>query len=313
MLNLATQRCTIATMRDLNELAVFSAVVQHGGFTAAATALGMQKSTLSRMVARLEQRLDTRLLLRTSRQISVTEAGRAFLERCDEGLRLLDVAEGLVEPVELAAGIVRLTTTPDFAERYIAPLVVRFAREQPRVQVELILTTRVVDLVEERVDLAIRSGPLPDSSLVARRIGASSRCLVASPTYLKQRGRPRSVADLARHDCLAYRTVEGSVSWRLVTSKGPKNIRLKPRLSADSFQVLRDWAVAGLGITMLPGFVCEGALKDGALVPLLRSAIQEESPLFLVHPQGRHLPTRVRLLHEFLVQNLRAGRAGPDA
>lgn len=293
-------------MRDLNELAVFSAVVRHGGFTAAATALGMQKSTLSRMVARLEERLETRLLLRTSRQLSVTEAGRVFLERCDEGLRLLDAAEGVVEPVE-PAGTVRMTAMPDFAERFVAPLVAQFAKAHPRVQVELILTTRLVDLVEERVDLAIRSGPLPDSSLVARRIGTARRCLVASPAYLEARGRPRSVSDLVRHDVLAYRTTDGAVSWRLITSTGPRNVRLEARLAADDFTVLRDWALAGLGVSLLPGFVCEQGLKSGALVQLLRSSVQEEVPLFLVHPQGRHLPTRVRLLHDFLVAKLRVG------
>lgn len=294
-------------MRDLNELAMFSAVVRHGGFTAAAKALGLQKSTLSRMVTRLEERLETRLLLRTSRQLSVTEAGRVFLERCDEGLRLLDAAEGVVESVEHAAGTVRMTAMPDFAERFVAPLVGQFAKEQPRVQVELVLTTRLVDLVEERVDLAIRSGPLPDSSLVARRIGTARRCLVASPAYLEARGRPRSVTDLVRHDVLAYRTIDGSVSWRLITSTGLRNVRLEPRLAADDFTVLREWALAGLGISLLPGFVCEEGLKSGALVQLLRSSVQEEVPLFLVHPQGRHLPTRVRLLHDFLVAKLRVG------
>lgn len=292
-------------MRDLNELAVFSAVVRHGGFTAAARALGMQKSTLSRMVARLEERLKTRLLLRTSRQLSVTDAGRAFLERCDEGLRLLDAAEGVVETLEQASGTVRLTAMPDFAERYLAPLVGEFTREQPGVRVELILTTRLVELVEERVDLAVRSGPLPDSSLVARRIGTARRCLVASPAYLEARGRPRTVRDLARHDCLAYRTTEGSVAWRLLTPSGPRTVRLPARLAADDFTVLRGWALAGLGITLLPGFVCEAALQSGALVPVLRAAVPEEVPLFLVHPQGRHLPGRVRLLQEFLVARLR--------
>lgn len=294
-------------MRDLNELAVFSAVARHGGFTAAAKALGMQKSTLSRMVARLEERLETRLLLRTSRQLSVTEAGRAFLERCDEGLRLLDAAEGVVEPVEQAVGTVRLTAMPDFAARYLTALVGQFAKEQPRVQVELILTTRLVDLLEERVDLAIRSGPLPDSSLVARRIGTAGRCLVASPGYLEAHGRPRTVADLARHDCLAYRTTDGSVTWRLLTSTGPKNVRLKARLAADDFTVLREWALAGLGITMLPGFVVEEGLASGRLVAVLRSSVPEQVPLFLVHPQGRHVPARVRLLHDFLVERLRVG------
>ena len=295
-------------MRDLNELAVFSAVVRHGGFSAAARTLGVQKSTLSRMVARLEARLDTRLLLRTSRRFSVTEAGRVFLERCEEGLRLLDAAEGVVQTVDHAAGTVRMTAMPDYAERFLAPLVAEFAREHPKVQVELVLTTRLVDLVEERVDLAIRSGPLPDSSLLSRRVGTAGRFLVASPAYLAARGRPRSVSELPRHDCLAYRTTDGAVSWRLSTKTGTRNLRLQPRLAADSFTVLHDWAVAGLGITMLPGFVCQASIDAGALVPLLRGAVPEQVPLFLVYPSGRHLPARVRLLLDFLIARLQTGK-----
>jgi DNA-binding transcriptional LysR family regulator len=182
-----------------------------------------------------------------------------------------------------------------------------FVTQHPRVVVEFLLTTRLVDLVEERVDLAVRSGPLPDSSLIARRIGTGGRCLVASPAYVRARGRPRQVADLARHDCLVYRTTDGVASWPLLTPAGPRNVRVQVRLAADGFGVLRDWALAGLGIAMLPRLVCEDALASGALVQVLRSAIQEEVPLFLVHPQGRHLPARVRLLHDFLVAKLQVG------
>lgn len=293
-------------MRDLNELAIFSAVVRHAGFTAAAKALGLQKSTVSRMVARLEERLETRLLVRTSRQLSVTEAGRSFVERCDEGLRLLDAAEGVVDREEQPVGVVRLTATPDYAARHLVGPIASFSRKYPRVRVELVLTTRLVDLIDERLDLAIRAGPLPDSSLVARRVGAAGRCLVASPAYLEARGRPRSAADLRRHDCLAYRASDGSVSWKLGGPGGPRNVRLEPRLAADDFTVLHDWAVAGLGITLLPAAVCERSLESGKLALVLKSALPPPLPLFLVHPQGRHLPGRVRLLHDFLVGQLSA-------
>lgn len=292
-------------MHDLNELAVFAAVVRHGGFTPAANALGMQKSTVSRMVTRLEERLDARLLVRTSRQLSVTEVGRALHERCAEGLRLLDLAAGVVDPVEQAAGTVRLTAMPDFAQRYLTSLVAEFSTKYPRIQVELVLTTRLVDLVEERIDLAIRPGPLPDSSLVARRLGTSGRHLVASPAYLATKGRPRTLRDLTQHDCLAYRANSGALTWRLATAKGPRNVRLPARLSADDFTVLREWAVAGLGIAMLPAFVCDAAIERRALVPILRNAVAESVPVFLVQPHGRHLPTRVRLLHDCIVDQLR--------
>jgi DNA-binding transcriptional LysR family regulator len=290
-------------MRDLNELAVFSAVVRHQSFTKAASALGVPKSTVSRMVARLEERLETRLLARTSRHLSVTDAGRIFHERCAEGLRLLEAAE-VVEPIEQAVGSVRVTAMPDFAQRYISSLVGEFAKIHPRIQVELMLTTRLVDLIEERVDLAVRPGPLPDSSLVVRRLGTSGRQLVASPAYLATRGRPRSLRDLARHDLLAYRATEGKLTWRLLTAKGPRNLRLPARLAADDFTVLLEWAVAGLGIALLPAFVCEPAVTSRALVPVLRASVTESVPVFLVHPEGRHLPTRVRLLYDFLVERI---------
>lgn len=295
-------------MRDWNEVAVFERVVRHGGFTPAAKALGLQKSTVSRMVARLEERLGVRLLERTSRQVLVTAAGRAYVERCAEGLRLLEAAEGDVEPADEPVGTVRLTAVPDFAQRFLAPLVGQFSRAFPRVQVELVLTTRVVDLLEERVDLAVRSGPLPDSSLKARRVGTAHRRLVASPSYLETHGRPRTVADLSRHACLGYRSTDGVASWRLFTRAGPKTVRVTARLSADDFEVLHGWAREGLGVAMLPGFVCDASIAAGALVPVLQRAIDDEVPLFLVHPAGRHLPARVRVLRDFLVERL--GRTG---
>jgi DNA-binding transcriptional LysR family regulator len=298
----------VGTMRDWNEVAVFEAVVRHGGFTAAASALGLQKSTVSRMVARLEARLGVRLLLRTSRQVSVTEAGRSYVERCAQGLRLLEAAESDVEPVEAPVGTVRLTAVPDFAQVFLAPLLGEFSRAFPQVHVELVLTTRVVDLIEERVDLAIRSGPLPDSSLVARRVGLARRFLVASPAYLSAHGRPRTVDELSRHACLGYRTLDGVASWRLFTRAGARNVKVKARLSADDFEVLQTWALDGLGIAMLPGFVCEAAVAEGHLVPLLKRAIDDEVPLFLVHPAGRHLPARVKVLQDFLVSRLGSTR-----
>lgn len=291
-------------MRDLNQLAVFAAVVRHGGFTAAARALALQKSTVSRMVARLEERLETPLLQRTSRHFAVTDAGRLLLSRCEEGLRLLEAAEGVVQTVEQAGGRVRLTAMPDFAERFLAPLLVEFSRREPRIQVELLLTTRVVDLLEERVDVAIRSGPLADSSLMARRVGLAQRYLVASPSYLAARGRPRTANDLKRHECLAYRTSEGTATWRLLTAGRTRNVRLSPRMAADSFTVLHDWAVAGLGITLLPGFVCQTSIDLGRLVPVLRSAVAEDVPVFLVYARDRNLPRRVRVLIDFLVARL---------
>lgn len=301
----------LETMRDWNEVAVFEAVVRRGGFTAAAQSLGLQKSTVSRMVARLEERLGVRLLERTSRQVAVTAAGRAYVERCGEALRLLEAAEGDVEPPDEPVGAVRLTAVPDFAQRFLAPVIGAFARAYPRVQVDLVLTTRVVDLIEERVDLAIRSGPLPDSSLVARRVGTARRRLVASPAYLAAQGRLRTVDDLTRHDCLGYRSAEGFATWRLRTRAGPRTVRVKTRLSADDFEVLLSWAQEGLGITMLPGFVCDSAIEAGRVVSVLQRALVDEVPLFLVHPAGRHLPARVRALRDFLVARLPAG--GPDS
>lgn len=292
-------------MKNLNELAAFSAVVDHGGFTAAAHALSMQKSTLSRMVSRLEKRLDAPLLVRTSRQLAVTDAGRELHTRLTEALGLVASAESAAaKREEDASGVVRLTAMPDFAAVWLAPLVAEFARKHPRVSVELVLTTRLVDLVAERIDLAVRSGPLPDSSLVAQRIGFARRCIVASDAYLKRRGIPQNASDLADHDCLAYRATEGEASWKVHQKGRAKNIRVKARLAADDFGILLAWARRGLGITMLPGFVCDGDLRAGRLVSVLPALVNDAVPLFLVHPEGRHLSASVRLFKDFLVGEL---------
>jgi DNA-binding transcriptional LysR family regulator len=294
-------------MKNLNELAVFSAVVEHGGFTAAANALSMQKSTVSRMVSRLEERLEVPLLVRTSRQLAVTDAGRELHTRLSEALGLMASAESVAaKREEEPSGVVRLTAMPDFAAVWLAPLVAEFARKHARISVELVLTTRVVDLVAERIDLAVRSGPLPDSSLVAQRIGTARRCIVASDAYLKRRGVPQTANDLASHDCLAYRATDGETSWRVHHKGRPKSIRLKAKLAADDFGVLQGWARRGLGITMLPGFVCDADLRAGRLVSVLAHLVNDSVPLFLVHPEGRHLSASVRLFKDFLVRQLQS-------
>src|SRR5262245_42530996 len=188
---------------DLNEIMVFTRVVQTGSFTAAAKALGMPKSTVSRKVSDLEERLDTRLLQRTTRKLSLTDAGRTYF---DYGARIL----GEVEDAERAIGDLQATprgllrVTAGINSSYLAPIVADFLGRYPEVRLDLLCTGRAVDLVEERFDVAIRAGALPDSSLIARSLGAVSWFLVATAAYLKKRGRPRSPEDLAQHDVLIF-------------------------------------------------------------------------------------------------------------
>ncbi len=294
-------------MKDLNELAAFCAVVDHCGFTPAAHALSMQKSTLSRMVSRLEARLEVPLLVRTSRKLAVTDAGRELHTGITEALRLVASTESLAaKREEDTSGVVRLTATPDFAALWLAPLVADFSRRYPRASVELVLTTRLVDLVAERIDLAVRSGPLPDSSLVGQRVGVARRCIVASEAYLKRRGTPRSAAELRHHDCLAYHATDGEVRWKVHEKGRAKHVRLPVRLAADDFGILLDWSLRGLGIAMLPGFVCATDLRAGRLVSVLSELVTDAVPLFLVHPAGRHLSATVRLFKNFLVTELQA-------
>jgi len=295
---------------DLNDMRLFARVVEAGSFSAAARGLDMPKSTVSRRIARLEQALDTRLLQRTTRALHLTEAGAAFFERC---LRVVAEAEeaerSLSMDRDLPQGLLRVTAPVEVGNAVLGALVAEYLAEYPRVSLQLELSNHLVDLVEEGFDLAIRAGQLPDSSMVARRIGDSRLLVCASPAYLAGRSAPQSPMDLSEHASLLYGSAGGlgaSLEFeRLAASvAGGRGERQRPslhgRFSASSYGPLVDAAVAGLGVLVVPESLCRTALADGHLLELLPDWHLPGVGIYAVYPSPRHLTPKVRSFIDFI-------------
>lgn len=291
---------------DLNELAVFARVVQAGSFTAAAKALRMPKSTVSRRVSELEARLRTRLLQRTTRRLGLTDAGRTYFEYCARIVAEVEEAERAVTSLqEHPVGLLRVTAPLSFA--FLGTFVAEFLGRYPQADVELVCTDRVVNLVEERFDLAVRAGPMKDSSLIARHLGAFRRLLVASPAWVKQHGKPRRLEDLATADWLLFGTGgQRSLRVRLAKGKDEAELTVRPRFLANEVEQLREAALAGAGVTLLPTFECAEGLAEQALVELLPGWSTEETPINAVYPSTRHLSPKVKLFVDHLQARLAA-------
>lgn len=277
---------------NFNDVVVFAQVVRSGSFTAAARELGMQKSSVSRKVSDLEESLGARLLQRTTRTLALTEEGRVFHEHCLRAIAELDDGRLALGGMRASPrGLLRVTAPLSFG--FLGPVVAEFLQRFPEVQVEMVCTDRVVDLVDEGFDIAIRAGPLPDSSLVGRRLGSLPRFLVASPSYLRRRGTPRKPDDLAGHACVAFGTRQAS--WRLESGKGPVEVPIvAARLVVNDYELLRRAIIAGLGIGLVPEPDCAGELADGTLRRVLPGWIGADTPIHAVYPSTRHLSSKVK-------------------
>ena len=306
----AAIRGRATTPIDRNRIATFVKVAEAGSFTAAAAALGLPKSSVSRSVAGLESDLGVLLVQRTTRKLSLTDAGRSLFGRVQQAMIDLDqaITEVSDENDELR-GPIRLTAPTDFAETAFPGIVARFLGLHPRVQIELALTGRRVDMVEEGFDLAVRAGTLADSTLMARRIGESDLGVFATEGYLAKHGRPRSIADLARHNCLFMKSSAGIVPWRLDGPRGAVVADVSGSLVADNFAFLRRVVAAGLGLGLLPVGELGGQTDD--LVRVLPAYGVRGGAVHVVWPSSRYLPARVAAFRDFLVDELtRCHRAG---
>ena len=289
-------------MSELDDLKTFVEVVESGGFNRAAKRLGVSKSVVSRSVARMEADHGTRLISRTTRGISPTEAGLEFKRRGD---RILADYEEAREAVARRAGDVvgrlRLSAPLVFGVRHIAPILADMARAHPRLELDVSYSDRVVDLIGERFDAAIRIGALRDSSLVARRIAPARSVVVASPDYLARHGRPATPHDLMAHECILY-TGRIDADWQFL--KGNRSISVRPsgRLRSDSGEVVVQWAIAGLGIAEAPTFAASHAIENGLLEPLLTDYPSPEYGIYVVRAPGAHVPAKVRLLIDTLAE-----------
>jgi len=288
---------------DLNEIAVFTRVVQAGSFTAAAAILGMPKSTVSRKVAELEARLNTRLIQRTTRKLGLTDAGRTYF---DYGVRIVSELESAERAVgslqETPRGLLRVTA--GINSTFLGAIVADFLKRYPEVQIELLCTGRAVDLVEERYDLAIRAGALPDSTLVARSLGSVRWFFVATPAYLKKRGRPRAPKDLESHDCLLFDTGPSSTTVQLQRGDESVPVTLPARFLVTDLDLLHAVATAGLGIALLPAFRCIEELRARKLECVLREWSAPSIPIHIVYPTSRHVSPKVKAFIDHLQKRM---------
>ncbi len=281
---------------DLVALQAFVRVVQTGSFTRAAEALQTHKAHLSRVIGQLERELGARLLERTTRSLSLTEVGREFHERAVAILAAVDdarqaVAQSQGEP----RGTLRLTCGVDFGLLAVGAWTNRYLARYPQMKVEAEITGRIVDVVHEGFDLAIRVGRLPDSTLTARRLGALSYALYAAPPYLKRRGSPRSPADLAQHDLLVFTPARNVSAWQLGRQGETQRVDLRQaRFRASNHFAVRDACTAGLGIALLPHLIAEPLLPDGQLRKVLDGWSSPEVPVHAVFASARFLAPKVR-------------------
>ncbi|HVP62128.1 MAG TPA: LysR substrate-binding domain-containing protein [Myxococcaceae bacterium] len=290
---------------DLNRVAVFLRVVELQSFTAAAEALGLPKSSVSRSVARLEESVGVQLLQRTTRTVQLTDAGRVYFEEASRALSALEQAHEKLSQLEARPqGAVRITAPVDLGAQVLAPLAARFVRRTPGITLEFLLTSRLVNLVDEGVDLAVRAGALRDSSLISRRVKGLEAWLFASPEYLDRRGTPTGVEQLAEHDCVLFRPRRGHADWTLAGPGGTTRITVRGPVAGDDFSFLREAVLAGAGIGLLPALQCEQEIAQGRLVRLLAPYTGPAAPLHIVWPASKHIPKRVVLVREWLVEAL---------
>jgi DNA-binding transcriptional LysR family regulator len=288
---------------DLNEILVFARVVQAGSFTAAAAELGMPKSTVSRKVSDLEERLKSRLLQRTTRKLSLTDAGRTYYDYCARIVGEIEDGERAVSRLqESPRGLLRVTAPINVA--FLGPIVSDYLKRYPEVRLDLFCTARAVDLVEERFDLGIRAGTLADSTLIARSLGSARWFLVAAPAYLKTRGRPRSPDDLKKHDCLLFGAGIDNAGVRLEKADTSVQVALSARLMVTDMDVLHAVAAAGRGIALLPASRCAEDLRARRLERVLADWNAPSTPVHVVYPSTRHMSPKVKTFVEHLHERM---------
>jgi DNA-binding transcriptional LysR family regulator len=294
------------------EMQAFVAVVDAGSFVRGADALEMSKSVVSRLVAELEQRLGVRLLQRTTRRLSLTREGELFHERCKDLLSSVGDAEAEVtrHAGELI-GELRVSAPVTFGLMHLAPLWPVFMARHPRLMLDVTLGDRVVDLVDEGYDLAVRIAQLPSSSLVSRQLAATRLILCATPSYLKSHGVPSHPSELAHHAVFAYKLLSTGEQWHFEGPQGPVAVKVNPRMRSNSGDTCSAAALQHQGMVLQPSFLVGADLISGALVEVLPQFRSIELGIYAVYPSRKQLAPKVRLLVDFLVEAVR-GRVWPD-
>lgn len=294
-------------MDAYKEMRTFVAVVDAGSFVRAANVLGLSTTAVSRLIGELEARLGVRLLQRTTRRLSLTQEGDVFQQRCRDLLADLEQAEGeITASATEAAGHLRVNAPVSFGLTHLAPLWALFMAQHPNVVLDVTLTDRVVDLVDEGYDLAIRIGRLRSSSLVSRQLTSTRLVLCASPDYLREHDTLAHPSDLAEHAVIAYTLLAMGDQWDFDGPDGPVSVRVTPRMRSNSGDTCCAAALGHAGIVLQPSFLVDSHLRSGALVEILTDYRSIELGVHAVYPHRKYLPPKVRVLVEFLAQAWRS-------
>ncbi|WP_413791330.1 MULTISPECIES: LysR family transcriptional regulator [unclassified Pseudomonas] len=294
-------------MLDLNDVALFVQVVRSGSFAEAARRLGMPSNTVSRRVQQLEAQLESRLLQRSTRKLTLTQAGQGFYERCVDAVDgLMDAGQELMMGSEEPSGLVRIAAMADFFDFFPMEWVADFLAAHPRVQLDFVLSDARVDLIADRIDVAFRGGPLQDSGYVGRQLLKNDGDgMVASPAYIAARGAPLSLQDLAHHDGVSFAHPGGMTHWRFVGPDGiEEQVQIASRFHANTAQALRRATVAGLGIAVLPGALSSLDLEAGRLVRVLPQYQRIGFGLNVLYPSRRQLPLAVSAFIGLVMEKL---------
>jgi LysR family transcriptional activator of dmlA len=295
---MAIDRDTFAGMQ------AFLVAVEEGSFSRAATKLGLTPSGVSKLVSRLEEKLDVRLLHRTTRQMQLTDIGTFYVDRARRIFDDVRELEGELEgSTDAPRGLLRVTAPALLGHHRVLPAVIAFRRAFPQVRVDLLLVDHVVDLIEERIDVAVRMTATPPLSYVAKKLGDDTRKLCASPDYLARRGRPAHPSDLRGHDCLVFVTDGAPAPWKLRQGSGKTtSVRVCGPLQTNSTSSLHEAALAGLGIADLPTYLVAGDLRAGRLESVLDGFVAPERAVYALYAAGRSVPARTRELVKMLLQ-----------
>lgn len=285
-------------MIDYNEMAIFAKVVDAGSYTRAADKLGLPKSTVSRKITQLEERLGVRLLHRTTRAIKPTEIGKAYYNHCSQMVSEAEEAQRSIHQLQAEpSGLLRITAPVSFGAAFLAESVQTFLTQHPQVKVDVILDNKVLDLVEDEIDVAFRVGPMSDSSLVARNLGTIRLILCASPAYVKKHGAPRNISDLGKHSCIMH----NNIPWQLQGPNGRVDAEVEARLLMNDMEMTKRMLMIGYGIGLMPITMAYDEIERGQLVQILPDYHFPDRDIYLVYHSRRQLPTKVVAFIDFVM------------
>jgi len=288
---------------EFSAIPVFVAVVEQRGFSSAAQTLGISKSAVSKRITQLENHLGVRLLHRTTRKLSLTEAGERYYEHASQTMISAARAEDAVTELQgEPQGKLKISSPMSFGRLHVASLIPKFLKRYPKIQIDLVMDDRNVDLVSEGFDVAIRSGKLPDSTMIARKLTPLRQVLCASPKYIKTHGQPNTPSQLRQHNCILFSYSIDANEWTLHGDKGPENVFVSGNYRVNNSEALHESLLEGIGIGRLPTFVAGPDLKNGRLVELFKHYSIPDHTFYAVFPERQYLPAKVRVFIDFAIE-----------